>query len=104
MTVWSPHIIISYSEDYHHSKPATQLPGFTLPGAVEDNGTDDSGSDEWESPQRYTEVSKHATEVFTSEQTSTPLSTSQQHREKLDDEWYYTHVLTLNVSLYQGFC
>ena len=82
---------ISYNEDYHHSKPATQLPGFTLPGAVDDNGMDDSK--EWESPQRYTEVSKHDTEVFTSEQTSTPLSTSQQHREKLANEWYI-HALT----------
>ena len=89
---------ISYSEDHCHSKPVTQLPGFTLPGAVEDNGTDDSGSEEWESPQRFTEVSKHDTEVFTSEQTSTPLSTSQQHREKLADEWY-THILTLCMTM-----
>ena len=87
---------ISFSEDHCLIKPAPQLPGFTLPGAVEDTGMDDS--EEWESPQRYTEVSKHDTEVFTSEQTSTPLSTSQQRREKLADEWY-THVLTLCMTM-----
>ena len=87
---------ISYSEDHRHSKPAPQLPGFTLPGAVEDNGIDDS--EEWESLQRFTEVSKHDTEVFTSEQTSTPLSTSLQRREKLADEWY-THVLTFCMTM-----
>ena len=87
---------ISFSEDYRRNKPVTQLPGFTLPGAVDDNGIDDS--EEWESSQRFTEVSKHDTEVFMSEQTSIPLSTSQQHREKLADEWYI-HALTLCMTM-----
>ena len=65
---------------------------FTLPGAVDDN------VEEWEeSPQRFTEVSKPETEVATSGHTSIPLSTNQQHREELADEWY-THSLNIQLS------
>ena len=53
----------------------------------------------------HKDLLKHDTEVFMSEQTSTPLSTSQQCREKLADEWYTcTHIMYDNVSLYQRFC
>ena len=78
---------ISYSEDYHHSKSAPQLPGFTLPGAV----PEDTEMDEWENPQRFTEVSKHDTEVFTSEQTSTPLVSNAGRSLLMNGTHMYSH-------------
>ena len=83
------------SEDYRYNKPLHhqyKLPVFTLPGAVDDS------VEQWvESPQRFTEVSKPETEVATSEHTSIPLSTNQQRREELADEWY-THSLIILLS------
>ena len=76
------------SEDCSLNKPVPhqyKLPVFTLPGTVDD----DDSIEEWEeTPQRFTEVSKPDTQVVTSEQTFTSLSTGQQRREKLADEWY----------------
>ena len=87
------------SNDHHHHCHVRTLPALTLPGTVENDEEEEeeesapiavvlpthTATQGWESPKEL--IPKRDAKILQTNQSHTPLTTGQQRREQLADEW-----------------